>query len=391
MSHSKVTPPAGQQAEYGRAAGPSHEPDPSREPRATEMLTEDRTRPAADERRVDPRRMAIMLDVLAEIERLPSDHPDLITVQRATARLFKSVKQQRRSERRAAARAHDQAVIGATATGAPGRIDDETAGLPLRGSATGRTAGTLLRPMGCYACKKRFHVVDSFYHQLCPDCAAAHHARRDARTDLSGRTALLTGGRAKIGMYIALRLLRDGAHTTITTRFPNDAVRRFQAMPDSAEWMHRLRVVGIDLRDPAQVIALADSVAAAGPLDILINNAAQTVRRSPGAYAPLVAGESEPLPPGDLPEVITFGHIHTSKTALAGHGHHQVTPDVVTQLAMSAEGASVERYRSSTAIDAGGLLPDLASTNSWVQTWYRTSTRSSCWKCNCATPPRRSS
>ena len=61
-------------------------------------------------------------------------------------------------------------------------------------------------------------------------------------------------------------------------------------MPDSADWLHRLRIVGIDLRDPAQVVALADAVAAAGPLDILINNAAQTVRRSPGAYAPLADG-----------------------------------------------------------------------------------------------------
>jgi hypothetical protein len=46
-------------------------------------------------------------------------------------------------------------------------------------------------------------------------------------------------------MYIALRLLRDGAHTTVTTRFPHDAVRRFAAMPDSGDWLHRLRVVGI--------------------------------------------------------------------------------------------------------------------------------------------------
>ena len=59
------------------------------------------------------------------------------------------------------------------------------------------------------------------------------HAKRDARTDLTGKRALLTGGRAKIGMYIALRLLRDGAHTTITTRFPRDAVRRFTSLPDS--------------------------------------------------------------------------------------------------------------------------------------------------------------
>ena len=67
-------------------------------------------------------------------------------------------------------------------------------------------------------------------------------------------------------------------------------------MADSADWLHRLRIVGIDLRDPAQVVALADAVAAQGPLDILINNAAQTVRRSPGAYAPLAAAESAPLP-----------------------------------------------------------------------------------------------
>jgi hypothetical protein len=83
-------------------------------------------------------------------------------------------------------------------------------------------------------CKNHYTMVDAFYHQLCPECAALSHAKRDARTDLTGRSALLTGGRAKIGMYIALRLLRDGAHTTITTRFPNDAVRRFSAMPDSA-------------------------------------------------------------------------------------------------------------------------------------------------------------
>ena len=66
-------------------------------------------------------------------------------------------------------------------------------------------------------------------------------------------------------MYIALRLLRDGAHTTITTRFPRDAARRFAAMPDSADWLDRLSIVGIDLRNPAQVVALADDVAAAGP------------------------------------------------------------------------------------------------------------------------------
>ena len=39
---------------------------------------------------------------------------------------------------------------------------------------------------------------------------------------------------------------------------------------DSADWLHRLRIVGIDLRDPAQVVALAANVAAKGPLDMMI-------------------------------------------------------------------------------------------------------------------------
>ena len=266
---------------------------------------------------IDPDKLDMCLQVLADIESLPPEHPDAVAVRRATAGMFKSVKKARRHAKRDAVAAADHAVTAATATGAPGRIDDETAGLPLVSTAAGATAGTLLRSRACYMCKNRYTVVDAFYHQLCPECAALNRAKRDARTDLTGRSALLTGGRAKIGMYIALRLLRDGAHTTITTRFPNDAVRRFAAMPDSADWLHRLRIVGIDLRDPAQVVALADTVAAQGPLDILINNAAQTVRRAPGSYAALV--EAERTPPPELVDVITFDRVSDAHpAALAG-------------------------------------------------------------------------
>jgi NAD(P)-dependent dehydrogenase (short-subunit alcohol dehydrogenase family) len=175
-------------------------------------------------------------------------------------------------------------------------------------------------------------------------------------------------------MYIALRLLRDGAHTTITTRFPRDAARRFAAMADSAEWLDRLTIVGIDLRDPAQVVALADSVAAAGPLDILINNAAQTVRRSPGSYAPLVDAESAPLPDGPLPALITLGHTSDAHPrALAGAVSELTSPAFgpgadVARLALTAESASLARLVAGTSIDAGGLVPDTAESNSWVAT-----------------------
>ncbi|KQR16279.1 SDR family oxidoreductase [Cellulomonas sp. Leaf334] len=320
---------------------------------------------------VDPAELDVFLRVAEQISRLPSDHPHLALARRATSALFKAAKKQRRAEKRDAISAADRAVIHATATGSPGRIDDETQGIPLVSSAQGATAGTLLKARPCYICKEPYVEVDAFYHQLCPACARLNHAKRDARTDLTGKRALLTGGRAKIGMYIALRLLRDGATTTITTRFPRDAARRFAAMPDSADWLDRLSIVGIDLRDPAQVVALADSVAAQGPLDILINNAAQTVRRSPGAYTHLADAELEPLPDRPLPQITTFGRTSSAHpVALAGSVTEltSISAGAVASLALSAEHASLERLVAGTAIDAGGLVPDTAETNSWVHT-----------------------
>ena len=324
---------------------------------------------------IAPADLEVALRVLTQMADIDEEHPDFVTVRQATAKMFKAVKKERRLEKRAVIADADRSVIAATATGAPDRIDDETRGIPIGGTTAASTAGTLIKARACYICKQPYSIVDAFYHQLCPECAAMSHAKRDARTDLTGKRALLTGGRAKIGMYIALRLLRDGAHTTITTRFPRDAVRRFTSLPDSAEWMHRLKVVGIDLRDPAQVIGLAEDVAAAGPLDILINNATQTVRRSPGAYQPLVDAELAPLPDGALPELVTFGHTndqHPQALARSVTAHPILAAaaaraNELTVEAMAPGSSSLERLAAGTAIDAGGLLPDLHDVNSWTQ------------------------
>jgi NAD(P)-dependent dehydrogenase (short-subunit alcohol dehydrogenase family) len=339
---------------------------------------------------IDPSDLEVTLRVLASLKDLDETHDDFIAIRRATAHMFKAVKKARRLELRSAVAEADRAVVAATATGAPDRIDDETRGVQLAISAGAPTAGTLAKSRACYICKKHYTQVDAFYHQLCPDCAAFSHAKRDARTDLSGKRALLTGGRAKIGMHIALRLLRDGAHTTITTRFPRDAVRRFSSLPDSADWLHRLRVVGIDLRDPAQVVALADSVAAHGPLDILINNAAQTVRRSPGSYSLLEVAESQPLPPGAHPEMETFGHTidphpRALQASMASHpllavaslagaagnadgfSDDPITAEQLALIAMAPGSSSLAKHEDGTAIDAGGLVPDLHHKNSWTQ------------------------
>ena len=114
--------------------------------------------------------------------------------------MYKALKRERRARKREAELAADRAVTEATATGSPMRIDDETQGIPLVSTSKGAFAGELINPRGCYICKNDYTLVDAFYHYLCPTCAAFSHSKRDQRTDLTGKRALLTGGRAKIGM-----------------------------------------------------------------------------------------------------------------------------------------------------------------------------------------------
>ncbi|MBC6467236.1 SDR family oxidoreductase [Actinomadura alba] len=138
--------------------------------------------------------------------------------------------------------------------------------------------------------------MHSEYHLLCVDCAEENQVRRYARCDLRGRRALVTGGRVKIGFQVALKLLRDGAEVIVTTRFPRDAARRFAAVPDSADWLRRLHVHGVDLLDLPGVAELLGSVHRRfDHLDILINNAAQTIRRPAAFHREVRAAEKLPL------------------------------------------------------------------------------------------------
>ena len=146
----------------------------------------------------------------------------------------------------------------------------------------------------CYTCKLRFKVLDAFYAQLCPSCATLNRAKRDQSAEMSGRVALVTGCRVKIGFHVCLKLLRAGATVIGTSRFPGDAAERFAAEPDFESWAERLQLVGLDLRHISMLESFcAQLTARLERLDVLINNACQTVRRPAAYYAHLIPGEMQ--------------------------------------------------------------------------------------------------
>ncbi len=162
-----------------------------------------------------------------------------------------------------------------------------------------RRAPAKSRSRGCYVCKAPLEELHHFYNSLCVACGDRSYTKRLQGCDLTGRIAVVTGGRIKVGYEVARSLLRNGATVIVTTRFAAAAARRFAAAADFADWGSRLRITGLDLVHTPTVEAFAAQLDRTLPrLDILINNAAQTVRRPLDYYRALSDRErvGDPIP-----------------------------------------------------------------------------------------------
>jgi len=165
----------------------------------------------------------------------------------------------------------------------------------LLGETPQAPARELKKPRACYVCKAEFTRLHHFYDSMCAECADFNYAKRFQTTSLEGKVGLVTGSRVKIGFQISLKMLRAGAEVIATTRFPQDSALRYSREPDFSDWKHRLHIHGLDLRHPPSVEIFARYVEHSFKrLDIIVNNACQTVRRPPGFYEDLLETESRP-------------------------------------------------------------------------------------------------
>src|SRR5437867_11308531 len=101
---------------------------------------------------------------------------------------------------------------------------------------------------------------------------------------LHGRTSLITGGSAGIGLAFALKFLELGNEVIVTGRR--------QAVLDAVKAQHpRLHTIQSDVADPTQIAALAARVKADFPkLDVLMNNAGIMLHKNLKAPAADLAG-----------------------------------------------------------------------------------------------------
>lgn len=128
---------------------------------------------------------------------------------------------------------------------------------------------------------------------MCERCLRRNAEHIADREDLTGHTAVVTGGRCKIGYEACLMLLRCGAFVVTSTRFPRCAAKRFLKEPDAAEWIGRLHIYGVDFTDFPSLQAFASQLATHYAVDILVSNAAQTIRRPPAYYKEFFEDEKD--------------------------------------------------------------------------------------------------
>ena len=144
----------------------------------------------------------------------------------------------------------------------------------------------------CYICKIKFsnnNVNHDKYNTMCQTCGDINYAKRIMIKDLTGKVAIVTGGRVKIGYETSLKLLKSGCTVICTSRFVDDCLERYMCEKDFPDFKSRLHIYQLNLSDYQSIDKFIKFVHSNfSHVDYLINNAAQTIKRPREFYQHLL-------------------------------------------------------------------------------------------------------
>ena len=165
----------------------------------------------------------------------------------------------------------------------------------------------------CYICKQKLGLdnINNFYGSLCKKCGDYNYSFREMKLDFTGRIAIVTGGRIKIGYFIVKKLLSYGCKVITTSRFPKDTLFKYKADPEYDLWKDNLIIYPIDFRIIQSTMKFVEYIKKNfAHVDFLINNAAQTVRRTTEYYEYLMPVEVKKLPKEDNKKIINNDYLN---------------------------------------------------------------------------------
>lgn len=310
---------------------------------------------------IPPDKLEICLNVLQEISENPAMISEDHRFKSLIAKIYKEGRRNLRQTQQQQRRIEDSQLKTATVMVQYQHQQKPFALLPESTSNSQK----LHKPISCYICKTPYNQLHFFYHSLCPKCAEFNYQKRQQSTNLTGRIALVTGGRIKIGYQMVLRLLRDGARVILTSRFPYNSAYRYSQEPDFEEWCNRLQIHGLDLRNiPGVETFIQDLLHTESGIDIIINNAAQTIKRPLAFYQDLLKQEDR-----------AAQRLSKNAEALILSDRNRAKGELPQNLNILRESQSnypdnlpdtISKYFPLYQLDPDGQQLDLRPTNSWL-------------------------
>ena len=182
---------------------------------------------------------------------------------------------------------------------------------------------------------------------------------------LKDQIAIVTGGRVKIGYETAIRLLECNCTVIVTTRFVADAIERYKTHIKYDSFKTRLIIYPLDLRKKLNIDKFCkfmyDNFS---KLDILINNAAQTIRRPKEFYDHLLPNEMKYanllLNDVDNNEQSLVTKLDDKLVTTGSYISH------INQVFLSLCSEDISNFPNGS-YDGNGEQLDLRTTNTWVK------------------------